>query len=50
MVQGEVIFGYNSVKYEENFITLIVVVRNDLCINLLKHFPPHLNCIVIYFC
>ena len=40
----EVVFY--SLKYEANFIIFTVVIRNDLCINIMKHFSSHLKCVV----
>ena len=40
MVLNEVIFCYNSTKYEANFVILFsVVIRNDLSIKSVKAFP-----------
>jgi len=47
MVFVESIFCYNSANYEANFVILfpqlLLMIR---ALNILKHFPPHFNCIV----
>jgi len=39
MVLIEVIFCYNSTKYEENFVIFSVIIINDLNIKSVKAFP-----------
>ena len=46
VVLSKVIFCYNSVKYEANFIIFLLLLEMITALNLLKRFPPHFNCIV----
>jgi len=39
MVLIEVIFCYNSAKYQANFMFFPVIIRNDLSIKSVKAFP-----------
>ena len=44
MVLIEVIFGYNSAKYDVNFVILFMLLLEMIwALNLLKRFQPHFN-------